>query len=65
LNLNPRNFGSFVLLFVLCEETCLLVLWCVGDMCGMVDSDEDRGKSRKPGAEDGDGQAHVSYSIAG
>jgi hypothetical protein len=30
----------------------LLVLWCVGDRCDMVDSDEDLGSSRRPGAED-------------
>jgi hypothetical protein len=30
----------------------LLVLWCAGDRCGMVDSDEDHGRSRRPGAED-------------
>jgi hypothetical protein len=30
----------------------LLVSWCAGDRCGMVGSDEDRGKSRRLGAED-------------
>jgi hypothetical protein len=30
----------------------LLVLWCAGDRCDMVGSDEDCGKSRRPGAED-------------
>jgi hypothetical protein len=29
----------------------LLLLWCVGDRCDMVGSDEDRGRSRRPGAE--------------
>jgi hypothetical protein len=43
----------------------LLVSWCAGDRCDMADSDEDRGRSRRPGAEDRDGQAHVGYSVAG
>jgi hypothetical protein len=30
----------------------LLVSWCVGDRCDMVSSDEDRGRSRRPSAED-------------
>jgi hypothetical protein len=30
----------------------LLVLWCVGGRCDMACSDEDRGKSRRPRAED-------------
>jgi hypothetical protein len=30
----------------------LLVSWCAGSMCDMTDSDEDRGRSRRPGAED-------------
>jgi hypothetical protein len=30
----------------------LLVSWCAGGRCGMVCSDEDRGRSRRPGAED-------------
>jgi hypothetical protein len=30
----------------------LLVSWCAGDRCDMVSSDEDRGMSRRPGAED-------------
>jgi hypothetical protein len=30
----------------------LLVSWCAGDRCGMVCSDEDHGRSRRPGAED-------------
>jgi hypothetical protein len=35
-----------------CEESCLLVSWCVGDRCIMADSDEDRGRSRRFDAED-------------
>jgi hypothetical protein len=30
----------------------LLVSWCVSDMCGMAGSDENRGRSRRPGAKD-------------
>jgi hypothetical protein len=30
----------------------LLISWCVGDWCDMTDSDEDLGRSRRPGAED-------------
>jgi hypothetical protein len=30
----------------------LLVSWCACDRCGIACSDEDRSRSRKPGAED-------------
>jgi hypothetical protein len=30
----------------------LLVSWCAGGRCGMMDSDEDCDMSRRPGAED-------------
>jgi hypothetical protein len=30
----------------------MLISWCVGDMCDMVGSEEDLGRSRRPGAED-------------
>jgi hypothetical protein len=30
----------------------LLVSWCSDGRCGMAGSDEDRGRSRRPGAED-------------
>jgi hypothetical protein len=30
----------------------LLVSWCVYDRCGMTGSDEDRDRSRRPGADD-------------
>jgi hypothetical protein len=33
-------------------ESRLLVSWCVGGRCGMACSDEDRARSRRPGAED-------------
>jgi hypothetical protein len=35
-----------------CEELCLLVSWCVGDRCDMMDSDDDLGRSRRLGPED-------------
>jgi hypothetical protein len=38
--------------FVSLGESCLLVSWCAVGRCGMACSDEDRGKSRRPGAED-------------
>jgi hypothetical protein len=30
----------------------LLVSWCAGGRCGMTGSDENHGRSRRPGAED-------------
>jgi hypothetical protein len=47
----------FVLLFIFVSfrESCLLVSLCAAGRCGMVCSDEDRGRSRRPGAEDQDG----------
>jgi hypothetical protein len=51
LNLNPGYFSCFTPI-CLCGESRLLVLWCVGDRCDMVGSDEDRGRSRRPGVED-------------
>jgi hypothetical protein len=41
----------FYLYLVSSEESCLLVLWYAGGRCGMTCRDEDRGKSRRPGAE--------------
>jgi hypothetical protein len=37
----------------------LLVLWGAGGKCGMACSDEDRGRSRRPAAEDR-GWSHMS-----
>jgi hypothetical protein len=42
----------FSFIFVLFRESCLLVSWCAGGRCGMACSDEDRGRSRRLGAED-------------
>jgi hypothetical protein len=45
--------------FVSFGESCLLVSWCAGGRCGMTCSDEDRVRSRRPGAE-GRGWSHRS-----
>jgi hypothetical protein len=42
----------FSFIFVSFRELCLLVSWCAGGRCGMAYSDGDRGRSRRPGAED-------------
>jgi hypothetical protein len=50
------KFGTFwcsiTFIFVSCGESHLLVSWCAGHMCGMADSDEDRDRSRRRGADD-------------
>jgi hypothetical protein len=38
--------------FVSFGESRFLVSWCAGGKCGMVCSDENRDRSRRPGAED-------------
>jgi hypothetical protein len=47
-----RRFRWFYFYLCSCGESRLLVSWCVGDRCDMADSGEDRGRSRRPGAED-------------
>jgi hypothetical protein len=42
----------FSFTFVSFGESCLLVAWCAGGRCGMACSNEDRGRSRRPSAED-------------
>jgi hypothetical protein len=49
----------FSFTFVSFGESCLLVSWCAGGRCGMACSDEDRGRSRRPSAED-QGSSHRS-----
>jgi hypothetical protein len=49
----------FSFIFVSFEESYLLVSCCAGDMCGMTYSDEDHGRSRRPGVEDR-GWLHIS-----
>jgi hypothetical protein len=51
LNSNTGYFGCFTPMCS-CGESCLLVLWCVGDKCDMAGSDEDLGRRRRPGAKD-------------
>jgi hypothetical protein len=53
----------FYFIFVSFGDSCLLVLWCVGDRCGMACSDKDHGRSRRPGAEDWDG--HTGWILSG
>jgi hypothetical protein len=52
LNLNLRHFVCFNFIFVSFGESRLLVSWCVGGRCGIVGSNEDRDKSRRPSAEE-------------
>jgi hypothetical protein len=47
-----EDISVFIFILVSFRESCLLVSWCAGARCGMAGSDEDRGKSRRPGAED-------------
>jgi hypothetical protein len=42
----------FSFIFVSFRELCLLVSWCASGRCGMTRSDKDRGRTRRPGAED-------------
>jgi hypothetical protein len=52
LNSILGHFSCFTLIFVSFRESHLLALWCVCGRCGMVGSDEDHGRSRRPGADD-------------
>jgi hypothetical protein len=47
------RYISVVLLHLSCSygESRLFVLWCAGGSCNMAGSDEDHGRSRRPGAE--------------
>jgi hypothetical protein len=50
---NLGHFGDSATLYPCsCGESRLLVSWSAGGRCDIVGSDEDRGRSRKPGAED-------------
>jgi hypothetical protein len=46
------TIGCFTFILYFVGESCLLVSWCVGGRCGMACSDEDHGRSRRPGVED-------------
>jgi hypothetical protein len=52
LNSNPGRFGSFTIILVSFGESCLLISWYAGGRYGMAGSDEDHGRSMRPGAED-------------
>jgi hypothetical protein len=52
LNLNPGHFDCFIFIFVLFRESHLFASWCAGGRCGMLGNDKDRGRSRRPDAED-------------
>jgi hypothetical protein len=53
LNSNLRQFRFiFSFTFVSFGESRWLVSWCAGGRCGMVCSDKDCGRSRRPGEED-------------
>jgi hypothetical protein len=52
LSVNVGYFSCFTFIFVSFRELCLLVSWCARGRCGTVGSDEDRGSSMRPGAED-------------
>jgi hypothetical protein len=45
-------FICFTFILVSFRESCLLVSWCASGRYGMVGSNEDRGRSRRPDAED-------------
>jgi hypothetical protein len=47
-----RIVSFYFFIFILFGELCLLVSWCAGGRCGMVCSNEDRGRRRRHGAKD-------------
>jgi hypothetical protein len=52
LNSNLGWFVCFTFIFVLFGESWLLISWCAGGRCGTAGSDEDGGRSRRPGVDD-------------
>jgi hypothetical protein len=50
--LKSRTVQLFYLILCSFGESRLLVSWCAGGRCGMASSDEDCGRTRRPGAED-------------
>jgi hypothetical protein len=46
-------------LFCSCGESRLLISWCAGGRCGIAGSDEDCGRTTRPGVEDR-GWSHMS-----
>jgi hypothetical protein len=53
------EFESETVLFCFIGESRLLALWCAGGRCSTTCSDDDRGRSRRPSAEDW-GWSHIS-----
>jgi hypothetical protein len=51
LNSNLRHFRDSTLYLCSGGESRLLVSWCSDSSCNMAGSDEDRGRSRRPGVE--------------
>jgi hypothetical protein len=47
-----RIVSFYFFIFILFGELCLLVSWCAGGRCGMVCSNEDHSRSRRPHVED-------------
>jgi hypothetical protein len=45
-------FQFFYPIICSCGESRLLVSWCVGDRCDMVDSEKGHDRSRRSGAKD-------------
>jgi hypothetical protein len=45
-------FRFFYLYLASFGESRFLVSWCAGDMCGIADSDDDHGRSKRLDAED-------------
>jgi hypothetical protein len=52
LNSNLGHFDCFTFILCFVGESRLLVSWCAGDRCDMAYNNEDRGRSRRPGAKD-------------
>jgi hypothetical protein len=53
-----------LLLSIMREESCLLVSWFVRDRCDMAGSNEDLGRSRRPGADD-QGWSSIGQVLSG
>jgi hypothetical protein len=62
------EFGKFswfyLCLSILCGESCLFILWCAGNRCGMVGCDDDYGWTRRPGVEDR-GWSSIDHILGG
>jgi hypothetical protein len=63
LNSNLGRFVCFTFIFISFGESRLLVSWCADGRCGMMCSDEDHCRSRRPGADNKDG--HTGQVLGG